>query len=185
MSLLDKLGLTKKSDASDTPVEDEETRWQQEYEASFVDGVYDVEMPLDDKGFYAIHLAQAEMYDLGNIAFIDHYLLYDRGNRICVDVTSDVNPAPLLSRTQTAEVFDDKGVDSIEQMLNGCVKPRYSPKEIEGCSIFRAWTLGEEYTSLRTQMKVVYEAHISLLSAVELFRTEAQILRGKYIEEEK
>lgn len=34
------------------------------------------------------------MYDLGNLAFIRRYFLYDQRARIGVEVTADIDPAP-------------------------------------------------------------------------------------------
>lgn len=66
--------------------------------------------------FY-IELMQEEMYDLGNLSHITHYIVYDQENRIAVDITSDVDQAPLLSAVNRMEILDVKSHDHLDKLI--------------------------------------------------------------------
>jgi len=145
-------------------------------------GDYSVPENLQADGFYAIQIAQAEMYDLGNIEFISHFILYDRKEKIAVDVTSDVKPAPLLSATRPAEVLSLKGVDSIERYLTGVSKPKFTTAFPSGVRSFVARELADAcYIPLRARMFELRNARLNLDSATNAFREQATHLRTRYL----
>ncbi len=143
-------------------------------------GEYSVPDTLNPEGFYAIQVAQAEMYDLGNIAFIPHFILYDRKQGIAIDVTSDVRPAPLLSETRPAEVIPREGVDGIEKYLTGEVKPEITVNFPSGVRYFVATELSDAcYIPLRTRMVELRDARLTLDAATNAFREQAKHPRTK------
>jgi hypothetical protein len=145
-------------------------------------GEYSVPENLNPEGFYTVQIAQAEMYDLGNIEFISHFILYDRKERIAVDVTSDVKPAPLLSATRPAEVLTTQGVDTIEKYLTGEVKPEFTTDFPQGVNSFVARELSDAcYVPLRARMVELRNARTVLDSATNAFREQATNLRTKYL----
>lgn len=144
-------------------------------------GEYSVPENLQLDGFYAVQFAQAEMYDLGNIEFIPHFILYDRKERIAVDVTSDVKPAPLLSATRPAEVMPPQDVNFIEEYLTGAVKPEFTDFP-QGVRFFVARELSDAcYIPLRERMVELQKARILLDRATNAFREQATKLRTKYL----
>jgi len=141
------------------------------------EGKYSVPETLNPEGFYAIQIAQAEMYDLGNIDFIDHFLLYDRKSGIGIDITSDIKAAPLLSATQPANVFSSDNVDLIENYLTGRVKPECSdfPGFPEGVKCFVAVELiGNKYEPLRENMVRLRDTQAQLKTLTDAFGNEIQ-----------
>lgn len=101
--------------------------------------VYQVPTVLLDQGFYAIELRQGEMYDLGNVAYIPHYIFYDRATGIAVDVTSDVKEAPLLSATQPSAIIPQESIATLEAFLTGAAKPEARDGAIaQGIGYFKA-----------------------------------------------
>ena len=122
------------------------------------------------------------MYDLGNVSCISHFVLYNRREKIAIDVTSDIQPAPLLSRTQPAELFSKECVENIEIYLTGEKKPKYNPHFISGIRSFIVEELVEpKYISLREKMIGIRDTKKSLDSAIDDFKREAMILRGVYL----
>jgi hypothetical protein len=145
-------------------------------------GEYSVPETLNPNGFYAVQIAQAEMYDLGNIEYISHFILYDRKERIAVDVTSDVEPAPLLSETNPAEVLTAENVATIEKYLTGEVKPEFTIDFPQGVNSFVAREISDAcYVSLRARMVELRDARVVLDRATNAFRNQATNLRTKYL----
>ena len=70
-----------------------------------------------DGKLFRLKITQAEMYDLGNIDNIDHYVLYDSSSKVAVDITAEVNQAPLLSEVRPYHVVMDTSV--IEGLMDG------------------------------------------------------------------
>jgi hypothetical protein len=101
---------------------------------------------------YSLKITQAEMYDLGNIKDIPHYILYDSGSKIAVDITAEVEQAPLLSAVEPYYVIFDTSV--IEKLLSGEIKPVDNSYETNfGITGFESKELqGEEYEDLRETM---------------------------------
>ena len=59
---------------------------------------------VQDRLFF-VRVTQDEMYDLGNIESITHFILYNQTQGMAVDITSDVKQAPLLSAVPRMQVF--------------------------------------------------------------------------------
>jgi hypothetical protein len=154
----------------------------QELEVKYQQGEYSVPSPIREDGLYAIQIAQSEMYDLGNIAFISHFLVYDRKERIAVDITSDVKSAPLLSQTRPVEVCtNEEDIETLEEYLTGRTKPQFEEDFPQGIKSFRATELSKEsYETVRTKLVALRTARASLDSAVEGFRTEIPDLKTRY-----
>jgi len=139
------------------------------------------------KGFYAIKIVQAEMYDLGNIDNIPHFILYDRETRTAIDVTSDVNPAPLLSKTAPAEVLSDEGsIETLEGLLSGELQPTPNWRDAGGVPCVTGFSYeeltDEKYASMRRTMVELRAAKIQLDEKVEELRVGCMTLRQKYLE---
>ena len=84
MGLLGRL-LGRREEKTQRPVDSRRQEDFQEPEIKYQQGEYSVPSSMREDGLYAIQIAQSEMYDLGNIAFISHFLIYDRKERIAVD----------------------------------------------------------------------------------------------------
>ena len=106
--------------------------------------------------FYKVELTQAEMYDLGNIKDITHHILYDSGTRVAVDITAEVDQAPLLSRVPPYDLITEEGVEVLEKYLNGeaqPVKDWHKAARVPPITGFKAEELvGDEYTPVRETM---------------------------------
>jgi len=151
---------------------EDEPSWENEEQIH--QGVYSVPKTLKENGFYSIQLEAAEMYDLGNFEFIAHFILYDRREKIAIDVTSDVQPAPLLSETAPAEVLHSESVESLEQYLTGKSTPEYTTFP-QGMKSFIARELNDsKYDSLRRKMVSIRDARKSLDLAVKDFREQTK-----------
>ncbi len=74
---------------------------------------------LGKEAIVAIHYSQAEMYDLGNIGFIDHFVLFDRKTRVAVDVTAQIKQAELLSQMPRGCVGVEQFVEFLEGVICG------------------------------------------------------------------
>ena len=68
---------------------------------------------------YKVELTKAEMYDIGNITQVVHYILYDSASRCAVEITAEVNQAPLLSRVRPYEILDGGSINALEKYLFG------------------------------------------------------------------
>ncbi|MEK6846422.1 MAG: hypothetical protein AABY26_06695 [Nanoarchaeota archaeon] len=120
---------------------------------------------MTDKLFF-VKATQNEMYDLGNIMPITHFLLYNQTQKLAVDITSDVQQAPLLSAVPKMEVMSEKDVRNIEKIMVEGVKV---PEEEDGCMLvtyvkqFECEELvGEQYAPIATAMAQLREAKTSL-----------------------
>ena len=51
------------------------------------------------------------MYDPGNLKDITHHVLYDKESKIAVEITAEVNQAPLLSAVRPYEVIDSTNIE--------------------------------------------------------------------------
>lgn len=148
----------------------------QEPDTGFKHNVPDV---LLDQGLYQIRLVQGEMYDLGNIDNVTHHILYDRATGVALDVTAEIEPAPLLSATQPAQVLDDENIKCIENLLSGRIKP--DPSTVgplgQGISVFEAREIEPDFVeSLRAHMLAIRTATSQLRSAREAFDSELKNL---------
>jgi hypothetical protein len=167
------LGIQKATKEDDRINEEEEEDEQSS-------GEYSVPENLNPEGFYAIKASQAEMYDLGNIDFISHFILYNRKEKIAVDITSDVQPAPLLSATQPVDVLMPEGIETLEKLLTGKSKPQFC--HYSGIKSFVAHELNDPcYAPLRARMIEVRDARLKLNSATNAFREQASNLRSRYL----
>ena len=155
------------------------------HEDKHISGEYYVPSSLKENGMYAIQISQAEMYDLGNIKFIPHFILYDRKNRVAIDITSDIRPAPLLSQTRPAEVLGEEAVDFIEQYLNGKTKPEYTEHLPQGIKLFRADEMNGRSYNLRERTIALKSARATLDTAIENFRRDAISLGREYFPKEE
>ena len=150
------------------------------YEAPFKPGEYDVPKILHDNGFYAIHYSAADAPDLC-FNFYEHYVLYDRKEKICVNVSGDVMGYSSVPPT----LFENKAVDFMESLLVGTNRPLYRDEPaIEGMLFFRAWELEGSYDSLCGRMMKLRETRREYDVAVANLQTEAQILRRMYLGKE-
>ena len=111
---------------------------------------------------HRVELRQAEMYDLGNIEDITHHMLYDSGTRVVVDITAEVNQAPLLSRVTPYDLITDEGIGVLEKYLSGEVQPIKDWRKAGGVPCitgFKAEELvGDEYTPVRETMVALRDA---------------------------
>ena len=113
-------------------------------------------------------------------AFIPHFFIYDRKEKIAVDITSDIKPAPLLSATRPAEVMSNDTVELIEKYLTGEIKPEFNsdfPQDIEQ---FIAHEMNENSSDLRERAVALKSAKITLDVAIESFRRDAVSVGKKY-----
>lgn len=113
---------------------------------------------------FRLKIIQAEMYDLGNIDNISHYILYDSGSKIGVEITAEINQAPLLSKVSPYEVIRDTSV--IEGLMNGTIKPA---KNIREKRVFPHITgfekkelTNKDYTKLRESMILLRDSQRTL-----------------------
>ncbi|OGY55720.1 MAG: hypothetical protein A2912_01255 [Candidatus Buchananbacteria bacterium RIFCSPLOWO2_01_FULL_40_23b] len=149
-------------------------------ETHFQLGEYDVPKILHENGFYAIHYSAAEAPDLC-FNFYERYVLYDRKEKICVDVSGDVMGYSSVPPT----LFENKAVDFMESLLVGTNRPLYRDEPaIEGMLFFRAWELEGSYDSLCGRMMKLRETRREYDVAVANLQTEAQILRRMYLGKE-
>jgi hypothetical protein len=117
-----------------------------------------------DGKLFRLKITQAEMFDLGNIGNIDHHVLYDSGAGVAVDITAEVNQAPLLSEVRPYRVVSDTSV--LEDYLSGAKKPVENWNNA-GCipciTGFEAEELiGEQYKPVRQTMVRLRDAQKSL-----------------------
>jgi hypothetical protein len=123
---------------------------------------------------FKIKLTQAEMYDLGNISNIDHHLLYDSGSKVVVDITAEVEQAPLLSKVRPYEVAPEESMQVLEELLSGKVKPVKNwekARSIPCITGFEAQELsGVNYDSIRQTMAALRDARKALEDRVEDMR---------------
>ena len=125
---------------------------------------------LRDDGIYAIIFAQAEMYDLGNIAFIKHYVLLDRKNKVAVDVTANVDQAELLSAVPRGAVLPPAGVQQLEHWLTGKEVPKYSLDFPTGVREFRAVEIkSANLEALRDGLKAIGDTRSAYDKAIDDF----------------
>ncbi len=136
-------------------------------------------------GIYAIEISQAEMYDLGNIKFIPHFFIYDRQEKVAVDITSDIKPAPLLSATRPAEVTGGDVVELLEKYLTGEIKPEFTSDFPQGIKYFRAYDMNGDAVNLRERITTLRNAKTILDDATKNFRADAVSVGKKYFKEEE
>ena len=136
-------------------------------------------------GIYAIEISQAEMYDLGNIKFIPHFFIYDRQEKVAVDITSDIKPAPLLSATRPAEVMGNDAVELLEKYLTGEIKPEFTSDFPQGIKYFRAYEMNGGSGNLRERIVALKSARTTLDTATENFRRDAVNIGKKYFPKEE
>lgn len=133
---------------------------------------------------FRIKVTQAEMYDLGNIDNIDHHILYDSGSRVGVDITADVEQAPLLSEVRPYSVVSNTSL--LEAYLSGEKQPVKNWNDA-GCipciTGFEAQELiGEEYAHIRQIMIGLRDAQRAFDDRINDMRTyclSANIVRPK------
>ena len=116
------------------------------------------------EGLFRLKVTQEEMYDLGNIKNIDHYILYDSSSEVAVEITAEVNQAPLLSKVPPYKIIGD--IDFFRKLVNGDVK---------GESIFPAGyeqeeLIGDNYSKLRESMIVLRDFQKSLDEGIDNIR---------------
>lgn len=141
----------------------------------------DVHRPekLSPDGIYAIRLTQAEMYDLGNIEWIDRYFIFDRKTGIAVDVTSMIDQAPLLSARENAAEVPEQGRDSLEAWLSGRKRPEYCEQFPQGVKRFSASEIDSAQAPIfRACMEKVAEFRAGLNAAVRSLEQEVLEVRG-------
>ena len=145
------------------------------------DALVSVPLQLKPDGMYAITLAQAEMYDLGNIKFIHHYVLMDRKNGTAVDITADIKQAPLLSRVAAGTVLPPETVSNLETWLTGQTKLQYSEDFPQGIKEFRVTEVSAELAaSLRTALDSLATTRKAFDAAVTNLRKELAGVRSCY-----
>lgn len=107
-----------------------------------------------------LKITQAEMYDLGNIEDIDHYILYDSGSKIAIDITSEINQAPLLSKVSPYNIVMD--TSGIEDLINGTFQMAKSLEEAGGVPYVKNFEQqelnGQDYKKLREYMIALRDA---------------------------
>ncbi len=143
-------------------------------------GGYFFSPPLRTDGIYAIEISQAEMYDLGNIKFIPHFFIYDRQEKVAVDITSDIKPAPLLSATRPAEVIGNDSVELLEKYLTGEIKPEFTSDFPQGIKYFRAYEMNRGSSNLRERIVALKSARTTLDTAAENFRRDVVSIGKEY-----
>ena len=121
---------------------------------------------------FKIKVTQAEMYDLGNIDNINHHILYDSDTRVAVDITAEVNQAPLLSEVKPYNVILNTSV--LEDYLSRKKKPKkdwHGSGSIPCITGFEAQELiGDEYTLVRQTMVKLRDARKALDDRVDEMR---------------
>ena len=121
---------------------------------------------------FRIKVTQAGMYDLGNISNIDYHILYDSGERVAVDITAEVNQAPLLSEVKPYSVILNTSV--LENYLSGKEKPIKDWHDSGGIPCitdFEAQELiGDEYALVRQTMVKLRYARKALDDRVDEMR---------------
>lgn len=113
---------------------------------------------------YKLKLTLTEMYDLGNLDDIDHYILYDSNSKIAIDITSDVKQAPLLSRVKPYTFIRDSS--KIEGILNGNI----DIKDTDLKGFEKEELNGEKYNIVREKMIQLNDAQKTLDSRIEELR---------------
>lgn len=137
-----------------------------------------------DGKLFAIKITQAEMYDLGNIADITHYILYDSGTRTAIDITAEVDQAPLLSRVEPYQVITE--THFLEKYLSGEAKPVKDWREggVPSITGFEAQELvGEEYIPVRQSMAALRYAKKALDDKIQEMRKHG--LAARLIKQQK
>ena len=129
---------------------------------------------ISDKLFY-IKLVEPEMYNPGNIRDITHYLLYNQTRRILVDITADVDQAPLLSEVEPMKILGNKEVSLIEQIMERGIKEpkanRYGMRPVTYVKNFECNELkGRQYSGLAKVMAELYEANHALDISIKAMR---------------
>ena len=113
---------------------------------------------------FRIKVTQAEMHDLGTIDNIDHYVLYDSGSRIAVEITAEVKQEPLLSEVRPYNLVSDTSV--LEAYLSGKKKPVNDWHDAGGLPCIAGFEaqelIGEEYTLIRQTMLGLRDAQKTL-----------------------
>ena len=137
-------------------------------------------------GFWFVRLQQEEMYDLGNIAWIEHFLLVDADTHTAIDVTSDISPAPLLSETAPCDVLKPENVDFLlDVLVNGNIPEGWkNPQKVDnvhgmeeyprGPIMMAREVSGSEFVAMRTAMLAVRQAREALNASVEAMRRLAR-----------
>ena len=125
-----------------------------------------------DEKLLKLIVTQAEMYDLGNIANVKHHILYDSSNGVAVDITAEVEQAPLLSKCDPYDLVKD--VSLLNELLSGKTKPEKDWKEAGGIPCitgFESQELsGDEYKPVRQAMIKLKNARATLDDRVEDMR---------------
>ncbi len=123
--------------------------------------------------FY-IKLTQSEMYDLMNTANIKHHILYDSGARVAVEITAEVEEAPLLSEVGPYDVILDTSY--IEEYLSGRAKPIQNLEEITSVPCVTGFEvqelIGDDYLGVRQSLVALRDAKKVLEDKVREIRKE-------------
>lgn len=90
----------------------------------------------DESGLFICKTGGAEMYDMGNLMWVDHFILFDERSRTAIDVTADVKQAPLLSRMLPGELVNEEGTEFWRQLVNGFVPRDWIPPSLYGMGTF-------------------------------------------------
>jgi hypothetical protein len=146
---------------------------------------------LNPTGLYAliVQLVEESFFPASSGPYwMKRYFLYDRGEKILVDITYDLTNHS-LSETRLSEVLPFDSVDTYEKFLTGADKPTYSGSEndpVSGIGSFYAQELiGPKYVPLQERMIALRDAQAQFESTSRAFREQARTLKIKKVPPQK
>ena len=138
-------------------------------------GKYSVPETLNPDGFYSIQYEKGEMLDLSASKFHSHFVLYDRKEKLALEVTSDIHPNVLFWPGRPPQFMFPDDVRMIEDYLTGKLRPVFDPEEIRGIRSFEVLELADSrHQSMRKRMTDLRDAQVSLDTAIDALRREAR-----------
>lgn len=144
-----------------------------------------------DRLFF-VRVTQDEMYDLGNIEPITHFILYNQTRGMAVDITSDVKQAPLLSAVPRMQVLPKEGVETIEKLMGEGFTKRKEGEELSVISAVRKFEYnpleGDKYVPVAETMVRLNQTKSSLDDVMLSFEStliSSGIITPKPVEEER
>ncbi len=125
-----------------------------------IPGEYSVPPQLKDDGFYAIVRSTATGYmtamDYGP-PFPNQFILYDRGNKIAIDITCEDRSSRYYSGYNHPVLLSDSDIELIEKYLTGIQKPEYNDSPAGVKSFIAREEDDPKYVPLREKMRLLQQ----------------------------
>jgi hypothetical protein len=135
---------------------------------------------INPEGLYVVKIMQAELFNPTN-EYITRLIIYDRKEKIAIDVTSDTRPSNTVSDVPNIQFLSSQGITSIDNYLTGVEKPMFGGGIFRGVSSFIARELADVcYNSLRLKLFELKNARLLFDTATNAFLENSASLRNNY-----